>query len=170
MVSFEVLDQGKTSKKSNKTKNPNVQKIANHQPLSELFGMVAVTNAEKVIDLGLPIDTLVQKNYDDYIDAICMLLYGKNQALYAGMVSGDKISEHRIVVTLSTLVIMCQMGKLDLLRNLAAQTIIPISLIEFLHIRIMKSIEMQVISPGKLIEMPVKWQRQLELKIQILQV
>lgn len=49
MVSFEVLDQSKTSKKSNKTKNPNVQKIANHQPLSELFGFVAVTNAEKVI-------------------------------------------------------------------------------------------------------------------------
>lgn len=46
---FEVLDQGKTANKSNKTKNPNVQKIANHQPLSELFGLVAVTNAEKVI-------------------------------------------------------------------------------------------------------------------------
>ena len=49
MISFEVLDQSKTEKKSNKTKNPNVQKIANHQPLSELFGLVAVTNAEKVI-------------------------------------------------------------------------------------------------------------------------
>lgn len=36
MISFEVLDQGKTANKSNKTKNPNVQKIANHQPLSEL--------------------------------------------------------------------------------------------------------------------------------------
>lgn len=48
-LSFEVLDQGKTASKSNKTKNPNVQKIANHQPLSELFGLVAVTNAEKVI-------------------------------------------------------------------------------------------------------------------------
>lgn len=46
---FEVLDQGKTANKSNKTKNPNVQKIANHQPLSDLFGLVAVTNAEKVI-------------------------------------------------------------------------------------------------------------------------
>lgn len=46
---FEVLDQEKTANKSNKTKNPNVQKIANHQPLSELFGLVAVTNAEKVI-------------------------------------------------------------------------------------------------------------------------
>ncbi len=49
MISFEVLDQGRTAKKSNKIKNPNVQKIANHQPLSELFGLVAVTNAEKVI-------------------------------------------------------------------------------------------------------------------------
>lgn len=46
---FEVLDQDKTAKKSNKIKNPNVQKIANHQPLSELFGLVAITNAEKVI-------------------------------------------------------------------------------------------------------------------------
>jgi hypothetical protein len=49
LVIFEVLDQDKTASKSNKTKNPNVQKIANHQPLSELFGLVAVTNAEKVI-------------------------------------------------------------------------------------------------------------------------
>lgn len=49
MILFEVLDQSKTANKSNKTKNPNVQKIANHQPLSELFGLVAVTNAEKVI-------------------------------------------------------------------------------------------------------------------------
>ncbi len=49
IISFEVLDQSKTANKSNKTKNPNVQKIANHQPLSELFGLVAVTNAEKVI-------------------------------------------------------------------------------------------------------------------------
>lgn len=49
IISFEVLDQSKTAKKSNKTKNPNVQKIASHQPLPELFGLVAVTNAEKVI-------------------------------------------------------------------------------------------------------------------------
>lgn len=57
MISFEVLDQGKTTNKSNKTKNPNVQKIAIHQPLSELFGLVAVTNAEKVI-----LDRIKEKN------------------------------------------------------------------------------------------------------------
>lgn len=49
MIKFEVLDQPKTSNKSNKTKNPNVQKINIHQPLSELFGLIAITNAEKVI-------------------------------------------------------------------------------------------------------------------------
>lgn len=57
MLSFEVLDQGKTANKSNKTKNPNVQKIANHRPLSELFGLVAVTNAEIVI-----LDRIQEKN------------------------------------------------------------------------------------------------------------
>ncbi len=54
---FEVLDLSKTANKSNKTKNPNVQKIANHQPLSELLGLVAVTNAEKVI-----LDRIQEKN------------------------------------------------------------------------------------------------------------
>ena len=49
IIKFEVLDQSKTDKKSNKIKNPNVQKIAIYQPLSELFGFIAVTNAEKVI-------------------------------------------------------------------------------------------------------------------------
>lgn len=56
-IAFEVLDQSKSEKKSNKTKNPNVQKIANLQPLSELFGLVAVTNAEKVI-----LDRIEEKN------------------------------------------------------------------------------------------------------------
>lgn len=54
---FEVLDQNKAAKKSNKTKNPNVQKIVIHQPLNELFGLVAVTNAEKVI-----LDRIQEKN------------------------------------------------------------------------------------------------------------
>ena len=57
MLIFEVLDENKTAKKSNKTKNPNVQKIAIHQPLTGLMGLVAVTNAEKVI-----LDRVEEKN------------------------------------------------------------------------------------------------------------
>jgi len=65
MISFEVLDQQKTAKKSNKTKNPNVQKIANHQPLEELFGLVAVTNAEKVILDRVQIDNQISMHDDE---------------------------------------------------------------------------------------------------------
>lgn len=50
---FEVLDENKSAKKSNLAKNPNVQKLALHQPFEELTGLVAVTNAEKVILDGL---------------------------------------------------------------------------------------------------------------------
>lgn len=49
LLKFEMLDENKSANKSNRTKNPNVQKIATHEPLSELIGLVAVTNAEKVI-------------------------------------------------------------------------------------------------------------------------
>lgn len=68
---FEVLDQSKTANKSNKTKNPNVQKIAIHQPLEDLFGLVAVTNAEKVILDRVDVDEkngqllLIEKDDDD---------------------------------------------------------------------------------------------------------
>ncbi len=48
-IIFEVLDEQKTARKSNIVKNPNAQKINNHQPLQYLRGLVAVTNAEKVI-------------------------------------------------------------------------------------------------------------------------
>ena len=49
MLKFEMLDENRSANKSNRTKNPNVQKIAVHEPLADLFGLVAVTNAEKVI-------------------------------------------------------------------------------------------------------------------------
>ena len=49
LIKFEILDEQKTANKSNRVKNPNAQKINNHQPLSDLMGLVAITNAEKVI-------------------------------------------------------------------------------------------------------------------------
>ena len=56
-ISFEVLDQNKSTNKSNRTRNPNVQKIASYQPFSDMFGLVMVTNAEKVI-----LDRIKEKN------------------------------------------------------------------------------------------------------------
>src|SRR5699024_10287220 len=49
MVKYEILDEVKTSKKSNKIQNPNDQKIAQYQPYKDMFGVVFLTNAEKVI-------------------------------------------------------------------------------------------------------------------------
>ncbi len=49
LIKFEILDEQKSAKKSNLIKNPNAQKINNHQPLEDLIGLVAITNAEKVI-------------------------------------------------------------------------------------------------------------------------
>ena len=51
LVKFELLDEQKSAKKSNRTKNPNAQKINMHLSSEgeNLMGLVAVTNAEKVI-------------------------------------------------------------------------------------------------------------------------
>lgn len=48
-LKFEILDAVKTQKKSNKIKNPNVAKIAQYQPYNDMFGVILLTNAEKVI-------------------------------------------------------------------------------------------------------------------------
>ena len=49
MIHFEVLDEQRSASKSNRVKNPNAQKLANLQPFDDLMGLVAITNAEKVI-------------------------------------------------------------------------------------------------------------------------
>ena len=49
LIKFEILDEQKAAQKSNRIKNPNAQKINNHQPFEDLKGLVAITNAEKVI-------------------------------------------------------------------------------------------------------------------------
>lgn len=49
LLKFEVLDQSKNSKKEQRKRNPNAQKVANHQPFEQLIGLVMVVNAEKVI-------------------------------------------------------------------------------------------------------------------------
>lgn len=49
LIKFEVLDEDSTAKKSNLIRNPNAQKINFHLSSHNLMGLVAVTNAEKVI-------------------------------------------------------------------------------------------------------------------------
>lgn len=68
LIKFEVLDESKSAKKSNKAKNPNVQKIARHQPFDTLTGLIMVVNAEKVILDRLELtkqQELVEKTEDE---------------------------------------------------------------------------------------------------------
>jgi len=53
LVRFEILDEQKTKSKSTIIKNPNARKLAQYQPYEDLFGLIAITNAEKVILNGL---------------------------------------------------------------------------------------------------------------------
>lgn len=46
LIKFEILDENKSAKKSNKTHNPNVAKITQYE---NPFALVIITNAEKVI-------------------------------------------------------------------------------------------------------------------------
>ena len=48
-IRFEILDAQKTAQKSNLVKNPNAQKINSHLTSNDVRGLIAVTNAEKVI-------------------------------------------------------------------------------------------------------------------------
>ncbi|MGI5869125.1 MAG: hypothetical protein ACOX9C_06770 [Kiritimatiellia bacterium] len=68
LVKFEVLDQPKTAKKSNRARNPNAQKVAAHQPFEDLTGLVLVVNAEKVILDRVELDDnlqLIERNEEE---------------------------------------------------------------------------------------------------------
>lgn len=62
LIRFEVLDEENTAKKSNQIRNPNARKINLHLSDPDLIGLVAVTNAEKVI-----LDRLDTMEEDDTI-------------------------------------------------------------------------------------------------------
>lgn len=49
LVKFEVLDEQKSGRKSNVIRNPNARKVSQHMGAGTMMGLVAITNAEKVI-------------------------------------------------------------------------------------------------------------------------
>jgi hypothetical protein len=68
ILKFEVMDQPKSAKKSNRARNPNAQKIAQFQPFDSLMGLVMVVNAEKVILDRLDVDAsgdLIERSEDE---------------------------------------------------------------------------------------------------------
>lgn len=68
LVKFEVLDQPKSAKRSNRARNPNAQKLAAHMPFEDLVGLVLVVNAEKVILNRVEVDAqrqLIERNQEE---------------------------------------------------------------------------------------------------------
>lgn len=68
LLKFEVLDQQRGSKKEQRKRNPNAQKVAGYQPFEQLVGLVMVVNAEKVILDRLNNSTqleLIEKSTDE---------------------------------------------------------------------------------------------------------
>lgn len=66
LLKFEILDEQKSAKKSNKARNPNAQKV--NQCLPDPFGQVFVVNAEKVILNRLGVSSqleIIEKNEDE---------------------------------------------------------------------------------------------------------
>lgn len=59
LVKFEILDEQKSARKSNVIRNPNAFKINQHWEGGTMMGLVAITNAEKVI-----LDRWEEKNKD----------------------------------------------------------------------------------------------------------
>lgn len=79
LIKFEVLEENRSAKKSNKAKDPNVQKISLHQSEPDLMGLVAITNAEKVILNRLVLDKEMSlfEDTDDDRDRIANELRNK---------------------------------------------------------------------------------------------
>lgn len=49
LIRFEILDELKAANKSNAVRNPNAHKVNNHLADGDTMGLIAITNAEKVI-------------------------------------------------------------------------------------------------------------------------
>lgn len=85
---------------------------------------------------GIPIEAICNNRYEDYMEVVRALLFQENQKLYAGnpiVFQNDEKIRYQYVVTIPTLVVMCQFQALDCLKSMADQIIIPKSTIKFVR-------------------------------------
>lgn len=102
-------------------------------------------------ETGLPIDSFINGDYDRYIDALNMLLHGKNQAFYTGHPVYENEENQHYVPSLSTMVLLSSMNLLNLLTAIKDSLILPKSYMDFFSERYRKAKEINLVSPGKLV-------------------
>lgn len=101
--------------------------------------------------LGLPIDMFTNGDYERYIDALTMLLNGKDQALYAGLPTYENEENQKYIPTLSTLVLLSLMDLINVLDGIKSDLLLPKSYINFFVERYSKAKEMSFVSSKKLV-------------------
>lgn len=92
--------------------------------------------------LGLPIDSLISKDPNRYLDAVKFLLFSKNEAFYAGEYSTENEIEEKYVLSLSTLALLAVLKRVDVLGAFKPNIIIPESYVAFLRDQYAKSKEL----------------------------
>lgn len=119
----------------------------NDEQVDALLGSYHFKNNE----LGLPIDLLIGGDYDRYVDAFTMLLYGKNQALYTGFPLYENEYDLKYIPTLSTLVLLSSMNMLFILEEIKNNLLIPKSYTDFFAERYSKAKDANILSPGRIV-------------------
>ena len=102
-------------------------------------------------DIGLPIHSFTNGDYDCYIDALIMLLHAKDQALYTGFPIYENEENQKYIPALSTLVLLSSMNILNVLDGIKNSLLLPISYMDFFAERYSKAKETSLVSPGKLV-------------------
>lgn len=102
-------------------------------------------------ELGLPIDMFTNGDYERYIDALTMLLNGKDQALYAGLPTYENEENQKYIPTLSTLVLLSLMDLINVLDGIKSDLLLPKSYINFFVERYSKAKEMSFVSSKKIV-------------------
>ena len=102
-------------------------------------------------EMGLPIDSFINGDYNRYIDALNMLLYGKNQAFYTGHPVYENEENQQYVPSLSTMVLLSSMNLLNLLTAIKDSLILPESYMDFFSERYRKAKETNLVSSEKLV-------------------
>lgn len=105
----------------------------------------------KVNDLGLPIDSFTNGDYDRYIDALAMLLYTKDEAFYTGFPTYEDEDKQKYIPSLSTLVLLSSMNILNVLDRIKGNLLLPASYMDFFAERYSRVKEKSLVSPGQLV-------------------
>lgn len=108
-------------------------------------------------ETGLPVDALIFGDYDRYVRALIYLLYGEDQAFYAGNPIYESEEGQRYVPALSTLVLLASLNLLNVLSAIKNDIVLPNSYLTFFTERYTQAKKIGNISLGRLVNIDNKF-------------